>query len=47
VEQNNKNLPCFLKGAFWNGSVEESDPDITKSSLLLTFDIPVNKCTKC
>ena len=29
----------FLKGAFPNGS-DESEPDITKSSLLLTFDIP-------
>jgi hypothetical protein len=34
-------LPGFLNGTLLNGS-EESEPDITKSSLLLTFDIPVN-----
>lgn len=32
-------LPGFLKGALEKGS-EESEPDMTKSSLLFTFDIP-------
>lgn len=31
-------LPGFLKGALEKGS-EESEPDMTKSSLLFTFDI--------
>ena len=36
----NVNLPPgFLNGALQNGS-EESDPDITRSSRLFTFDIP-------
>ena len=40
--KNNVYLLDFLKGAFPNGS-EESEPDMTKSSLLLTFDIPEKK----
>ena len=40
--KNNVYLLDFLKGAFPNGS-DESEPDMTKSSLLLTFDIPEKK----
>lgn len=34
------NLPVLLNGALQNGS-DESEPDITKSSRLFTFEIPV------
>lgn len=42
---NNNNgdyLPAFRNGALQNGS-DESDSDMTRSSLLFTFDIPAAK----